>query len=148
MEGILCFISISLGDATEQRTTQLKTFKNFFTLEAGEGSESYWCETYWLFLSLRFSGASSPGVPSGGECGCLVDQQDQEDQQRGGLHCPGAAEGWRLTGGLETALCSHGYQHPPPSSSLPPSPPHLSLPLLNTLACHRTTEFWSNHGRK
>ena len=45
-------------------------------------------------LSLRFSGAGSPGVPSGGQCGGLVnhqDQEDEEDEQRGGLHCPGPA---------------------------------------------------------
>ena len=29
MEGILCFINITLGEETERRTTQLKTFKNF-----------------------------------------------------------------------------------------------------------------------
>ena len=78
-----------------ERTTQLKTFKNFFTLEAaGQVGAREMMRATDLRLKLlfsRFSGAGSPGVPSGGESRGLVNHhhhhQDEEDEKRGGLHC-------------------------------------------------------------
>ena len=75
-----------------ERTTQLKTFKNFFSLEAaGQVGAREMMRATDLRLKLlfsRFSGAGSPGVPSGGESrGVLGEEEDSQAGDDQPPHC-------------------------------------------------------------
>ena len=107
MEGILCFISITLGDATEQRTTQLKTFKNFFTLEpAGRWeagtiySDYLWSYRFIFTVFWRWFSRCSTGprdLRRGGQSGPAG---GSETRRRTALWWR-PVRVWRLTGGLD-----------------------------------------------
>ena len=144
MEGILCFVNITLGDATEKRTTQLKTFKNFFILwsQVRGRSESYWWETFYLygFLALVlqvfhlaeraaawWTRRTARTRRTSGEEDCLiVPAQPRVD--------------WTLTGGQGD--CSLLSRLSTSSNIFLPSPHHLSLQSsLNKI-------FLTNLGRK